>query len=194
MKPPSILRIVSRPTAFVKPYSPPKIGQIEVPMLRTQAQAQCLTTIVSFIKVPIWFTVMETIRRMTGTEDGMLGLTAKSLTALKGKQHPGPGTADELIPIEPSLATEGILWFDDLMRHLLFLPSTTLGHDDQASTVSSTPDLSLETVENKDFQRRSARDRARHALVPQFDAPLLDIQQPGWGLGGVVFRLSKSLR
>ena len=58
---------------------------------------------------------METIRRMTGTEDGMLGLTAKSLTALKGKQHPGPGTADELIPIEPSLATEGILWFEDLM-------------------------------------------------------------------------------
>ena len=30
MKPPSILRIVSRPTAFVKPYGPPKIGQIEV--------------------------------------------------------------------------------------------------------------------------------------------------------------------
>ena len=44
----------------------------------------------------------------------MLSLTGKSLIALKEKQNPGPGTMDELIPTEPSLATEGMLWFDDL--------------------------------------------------------------------------------
>lgn len=80
-----------------------------------QNQAQWLITMISFIKVPIWFTMMETIRRMTGTADGMASLFAKSLTALKGKQNPGPGTTDELIPTEPSLATEGMLWFEDLM-------------------------------------------------------------------------------
>ena len=75
-------------------------------------------------KYPIWLTMMETMRRMTGTEDGMSSLVATSLTTLKGKQYPEPGTADDLIPLEPSLATEGILWFDNLMvpDPLLILP------------------------------------------------------------------------
>ena len=72
-------------------------------------------TYISYINVPVWFTMMETIRRMTGTEDGMLSLIGKSLAALEGKENPGLSTMDEVIPVEPSLATEGMLWFDNLM-------------------------------------------------------------------------------
>ncbi len=94
-----------------------------------QSRLQAWTNIISFVKVPIWLTMMETIRRMMGAEDGMLSLTAKSLTALKGKQNPGPGTTDELIPVEPSLATEGMFWFEDLMvpDPLLILPFALSG-------------------------------------------------------------------
>ena len=53
---------------------------------------------ISLIRFPIWLSMMETIRRMTGT----------------GKQVPGLGLTDGLIPMEPSLATEGLLWIDDL--------------------------------------------------------------------------------
>ena len=80
-----------------------------------QNGAQPWRTWALFVKYPIWLTVMETMRRMTGTEDGMSSLVAKSLTALRGKQYPDPATADDLVPLEPSLATEGILWVDNLM-------------------------------------------------------------------------------
>ena len=81
------------------------------------------------VKFPIWLTMMETMRRMTGTEDGMPSLAAKSPTTLEGKQYPEPGTADDLIPLEPSLATEGIFWFDNLMvpDPLLILPFALSG-------------------------------------------------------------------
>lgn len=81
--------------------------------LMKQQRALAGRSYINSINIPIWFAVMETIRRMTGAEDGMLSLTGKSL-ALREKQNPGPGTVDELIPTEPSLATEGMLWFDDL--------------------------------------------------------------------------------
>ena len=76
--------------------------------LSKQYRALAWPSYIALIKIPIWFAMMETMRRMTGTEDGMLSLTGKSLIALKEKQKPGPGTMDELIP------TEGMLWFDDL--------------------------------------------------------------------------------
>ena len=92
--------------------------------LEKQNGAQSWKSGVLLVKCPIWLTMMETMRRMTGTEDGMSSLVATSLTTLKGKQYPEPGTADHLIPLEPSLATEGILWFDNLMvpDPLLILP------------------------------------------------------------------------
>ena len=92
-----------------------------------QNGAQAWRTYALYVKCPIWLTMMETMRRMTGTEDGMPSLVAQSLTTLKGKQHSEPGTADDLIPLEPSLATEGILWFDNLMvpDPLLVLPFAT---------------------------------------------------------------------
>ena len=83
--------------------------------LTKQNGAQNWRTWMRAVKVPICLTVMETMRRMTGTEDGMLSLAAKSLTTFKERQYPEPSTADDLIPLEPSFATEGILWFDNLM-------------------------------------------------------------------------------
>lgn len=80
-----------------------------------QNGAQSWRTFTNLVRFPIWFTMMETIRRMTGVEDGMPSLAAKSLTTLKGRQYTEPGTMDQLIPMEPSLATEGMLWIGDLM-------------------------------------------------------------------------------
>lgn len=80
-----------------------------------QNKVQFWKSYVLYLNVPTWVIVMETIRRMTGTEDGMLSLIAKQLTAQKGMQNPQFLTPDELVPIEPSLATEGMLWFDNLM-------------------------------------------------------------------------------
>ena len=45
----------------------------------------------------------------------MISLIGKSLAALKGKENPGLITTNGVIPVEPSLATEGMLWFDNLM-------------------------------------------------------------------------------
>ena len=78
-------------------------------------------TYIIYINVPIWLTMMETIRRMTGTEDGILSLINKSSAAVGGKGNPGLSVTDEVIPIEPSLATEGMLWFDNLM-----IPDSTM--------------------------------------------------------------------
>ena len=74
-----------------------------------------------YINIPIWFAMMETIRRMTGTEDGMLSLISNTSAAFGRKENPGPSITDEVIPIDPSLATEGMLWFDNLM-----IPDSTM--------------------------------------------------------------------
>lgn len=80
-----------------------------------QSRAQPWRTNIAYINVPIWFTIMEAFRRMTGTEDGMLSLITKPLTALQGKQNPGLGAMDGWMPTEPSLATQGMLWFGNLL-------------------------------------------------------------------------------
>lgn len=86
-----------------------------------QSRAQTWRTTIIYINVPIWFTMMEAFRRMTGTEDGMLSLITKPLRALQGKQNPGLGAMDGWMPTEPSLATQGMLWFDNLL-----LPDPTM--------------------------------------------------------------------
>ena len=83
--------------------------------MKTENGIHLWRTRIAYINVPVWFMMMETVRRMTGNEDGMLSLIGKSLAALEGKENPGLSTTDEVIPIEPSLATEGMLWFDNLM-------------------------------------------------------------------------------
>lgn len=78
--------------------------------LLRQNRAQHWRTYTTLVKIPIWYLIMETIRQMTGTEEGMLNLAIKPLAALREKQQdPDPSTTpdEQLIPIEPSLATEG---------------------------------------------------------------------------------------
>lgn len=61
---------------------------------------------VPLLQLPVWLTMMESIRRMTGMSGGLLsvvqGWIEKSPTAPR-------------IPIEQSFSTEGALWFTDLL-------------------------------------------------------------------------------
>ena len=72
---------------------------------------------IPWAQVPVFLLVIETIRKMSGVHDGLLGLLSKAFTS--------PKTADnspelELIqgsavPMVPSLAEEGALWFPNLL-------------------------------------------------------------------------------
>ncbi|KAL9004870.1 MAG: hypothetical protein Q9188_002331 [Gyalolechia gomerana] len=118
----------------------------------------------TYLQLPVWLTVIETIRRMCGTSGGLLGMIQDSLNKsfsentqvgdTQSISEPGrlesvfetndwkmpppelvkvPGDIDEasVIPTEPSLATEGALWFPDLLvpdPHLIlpFILSATI--------------------------------------------------------------------
>ena len=55
-------------------------------------------------QLPIWLTAIEAVRAMCGTRAGLLGMILRSENA-----------ATAGVPTAPSLATEGILWFPDLL-------------------------------------------------------------------------------
>ncbi|KAL8647210.1 MAG: hypothetical protein Q9226_006530 [Calogaya cf. arnoldii] len=118
---------------------------------------------VPYLQFPIWLTAIETIRRMSGAQEGLVGLLQKSVTWSEPedplfdhketksmpfgeqafeKEHLelSPPLDDSMasevlkppvVPVEPSFATEGALWFPDLLvpdPHLAlpFLLSITL--------------------------------------------------------------------
>ncbi|KAK1141201.1 hypothetical protein N8T08_009240 [Aspergillus melleus] len=62
----------------------------------------------NFLQIPIWLSIMESIRAMSGSTSGLVPYlltfleSPEASAALKGA-------------VEPSLATEGALWFPDLM-------------------------------------------------------------------------------
>ena len=68
-------------------------------------------------QVPIFLLVIETIRKMSGVHDGLLGLLSKAFTSV----NPGDETAGQelmqysVVPIEHSLAEQGALWFPNLL-------------------------------------------------------------------------------
>lgn len=105
------------------------------------------------LQLPVWLVLVETIRRMCGTHKGLLGLVtdwsstggdagktaAASGTSSDGlvqavasvdvplgglEQLGGDTTAQSVLGLEPSMATEGILWFTDLTAPdpMLILP------------------------------------------------------------------------
>ena len=79
-----------------------------------------------FTEFPIWYVMMETIRRMTGTEEGFIGLVWSVMGKRDYSGFPEPSTF-----VEPSLATEGVLWFTNLQTAdpyliLPFILSATL--------------------------------------------------------------------
>lgn len=84
-----------------------------VRVFRRQHGLQTWKNYLIFMRLPIWLVVMETLRRMTGTEQGMLGLVWKSIT--RG-HSPDLGTSDAaVIPVESSFVAEGMLWFPNLL-------------------------------------------------------------------------------
>ncbi|KAL8994589.1 MAG: hypothetical protein Q9169_005485 [Polycauliona sp. 2 TL-2023] len=125
--------------------------------------AQRWKSFLPYLQFPIWLTAIETIRRMSGTQEGLLGLLQKSVTwtepedPLFDRKEPRampsgeeafeaensyfhPDNADSMpsdvfvspvVPVESSFATEGTLWFPDLLvpdPHLVlpFVLSITL--------------------------------------------------------------------
>lgn len=70
------------------------------------------------LQLPIFLLVIETIRRMCGQNAGLLGWLASLSGAASGQ---GPS-----VPIETSMASEGGLWFPDLLvpDPSLILPAT----------------------------------------------------------------------
>jgi mitochondrial inner membrane protein COX18 len=85
---------------------------------------------------PAWLLVIDTIRRMCGTHEGLLGLAMKSVktaVAEEGEASPArqaaslpdmPVAGDDAVPVIQSLATEGGLWFPNLLLPdpMLLLP------------------------------------------------------------------------
>ncbi|MCJ1403482.1 hypothetical protein MMC11_006705 [Xylographa trunciseda] len=79
------------------------------------------------INFPVWLVFMETIRRMCGTHEGLLGLIAKAFKQSEDETEvaltPVEAGASSAY-IEPSMAFEGALWFPDLLvpDPMLILP------------------------------------------------------------------------
>ena len=68
-------------------------------------------------QLPIFLLVIETIRKMSGVPDGLLGLLSKAFTsASTGAESTGQELLQRsMVPIEHSLAWEGALWFPNLL-------------------------------------------------------------------------------
>lgn len=66
----------------------------------------------NLLQLPVWLSVMESIRNMCGDDRGLLRFVG---SVIRNWFH--PGEAFKAIPLEaePSLATEGAFWFPDLL-------------------------------------------------------------------------------
>ncbi|KAL4956959.1 hypothetical protein BDW69DRAFT_58974 [Aspergillus filifer] len=63
----------------------------------------------AFLQLPVWISIMESIRAMSGNSNGLVPW----LLSLISSSRSDSGAA--LLPVEPTLATEGALWFPDLL-------------------------------------------------------------------------------
>ena len=62
-------------------------------------------TYLPLLQLPVWLTAIEAIREMCGQQSGLLGMAFR--TKIDG--------IAQVLPIQESFATEGMLWFPDLM-------------------------------------------------------------------------------
>ena len=86
---------------------------------RKQARCQNWKTYIKFTQYPAWYLVMETLRQMTGTQDGFFRLAGRAFKGSQGLESRFVDTS--VVPVEQSLATEGAMWF-----HSLLLPDPNL--------------------------------------------------------------------
>jgi inner membrane protein COX18 len=61
----------------------------------------------NLLQLPVWLSLMESMRAMTGNQNGIIPYLLSSVSSGEA--------ADSLPRLEPSLATEGALWFPDLL-------------------------------------------------------------------------------
>ena len=80
---------------------------------------------VPLLQLPVWLLAVETVRKMCGTRDGLLGLVAKNFRTNEGASETGEGISSALsVPIETGFQDGGALWFSNLLAPdpLLILP------------------------------------------------------------------------
>ena len=76
------------------------------------------TRFLTWLQLPVWLVVIETIRKMCGTNQGLLGLVlgpSKTLDDNASREDVIAAASLPSIPIEQSLSMEGGLWFPDLL-------------------------------------------------------------------------------
>ena len=111
--------------------------------------------LLNWLQLPIFLVVIETIRKMSGVGEGLLGLLMKRFQNSEDVGQDGAtqdGAGSLLFSVEPSFANEGALWFPDLLVSdpQLILPfllsgvlfSNLLFHERVALKTSSIPSKS----------------------------------------------------
>ena len=106
--------------------------------LRKEMDVQYWKTFTGWIQFPIWLTMIEALRRMCGIREGLLGLAQKSINGVEEAEMSQESAivahnaevapeatvttldivqrTSSTIPVETSLATEGMLWFPNLLE------------------------------------------------------------------------------
>lgn len=69
---------------------------------------------VPYFQIPIFLVIIETLRKMCGTEAGVLGLLVKSFSG-SGETATPEDSDHVFVPTEQSFAMEGALWFPNLL-------------------------------------------------------------------------------
>ncbi|KAL4781890.1 hypothetical protein BJX76DRAFT_310146 [Aspergillus varians] len=64
----------------------------------------------NFLQMPVWIAIMESLRAMSGNDRGLIPYL---LSLVEPSSSPGSNALH--LAVEPSLATEGALWFPDLL-------------------------------------------------------------------------------
>ncbi|QSZ31950.1 hypothetical protein DSL72_001519 [Monilinia vaccinii-corymbosi] len=79
----------------------------------------------SLVQLPVWLVAVETIRKMCGAHDGLLRWIESLFISINANE-PAAGTDPDLgsLLLEPTFATEGALWFPNLLipDPMLMLP------------------------------------------------------------------------
>lgn len=66
-------------------------------------------------QIPIFFAMAEVIRQKCSARDGLLGMASHAFRSDEAKAAAADAAVPSSVWFEPSLATEGILWFPDLL-------------------------------------------------------------------------------
>ena len=83
--------------------------------VRKRVGLQYWKLLFTYVQLPVFIVAIDTIRAMCGVEQGLLGLFSKSSSEQDTAATQGAAEKAVNSLFEPSLATEGALWFPDLL-------------------------------------------------------------------------------